>query len=124
MKEENNIDKKIVDFQSTQLYINKKEDVDALNEDFNSLGLTNKSMINDNTWRTAHLVSGISSFIVGTLMFVFAIVYNKSAQINEVGLYEYSTLICFVEIFIFIITNIVPTEIALAIKYDKDGNYK
>ena len=32
-----------VDFHSTQLYINKKEDVDALNEDFESLGLTNKS---------------------------------------------------------------------------------
>ena len=32
-----------VDFHSTQLYINKKEDVDALNEDFDSLGLTNKS---------------------------------------------------------------------------------
>ncbi len=43
MKEENDIDKKIVDFHSTQLYINKKEDVDALNEDFNYLGLTNKS---------------------------------------------------------------------------------
>ena len=32
-----------VDFHSTHLYINKKEDVDALNEDFESLGLTNKS---------------------------------------------------------------------------------
>ena len=32
-----------VDFHSTQLYINKKEDVDALNEDFESLVLTNKS---------------------------------------------------------------------------------
>ncbi len=32
-----------VDFHSTQLYINKKEDVDALNKDFESLGLTNKS---------------------------------------------------------------------------------
>lgn len=32
-----------MDFHSTQLYINKKEDVDALNEDFESLGLTNKS---------------------------------------------------------------------------------
>lgn len=32
-----------VDFHSTQLYINKKEDVDALNEDFEYLGLTNKS---------------------------------------------------------------------------------
>ena len=32
-----------VDFHSTQLYINKKEDVDVLNEDFESLGLTNKS---------------------------------------------------------------------------------
>ena len=38
------IEEKIkVDFHSTQLYINKKEDVDALNEDFESLGLTNKS---------------------------------------------------------------------------------
>ena len=36
-------DKRKVDFHSTQLYINKKEDVDALNEDFESLGLTNKS---------------------------------------------------------------------------------
>ena len=36
-------DKRKVDFHSTQLYINKKEDVDALNEDFKSLGLTNKS---------------------------------------------------------------------------------
>lgn len=36
-------DKSKVDFHSTQLYINKKEDVDALNEDFESLGLTNKS---------------------------------------------------------------------------------
>ena len=35
--------KRKVDFHSTQLYINKKEDVDALNEDFESLGLTNKS---------------------------------------------------------------------------------
>ena len=32
-----------VDFHSTQLYINKKEDIDALNEDFEFLGLTNKS---------------------------------------------------------------------------------
>ena len=32
-----------VDFHSTQLYINKKEDVYALNEDFESLDLTNKS---------------------------------------------------------------------------------
>lgn len=36
-------EKRKVDFHSTQLYINKKEDVDALNEDFESLGLTNKS---------------------------------------------------------------------------------
>ena len=36
-------EKRRVDFHSTQLYINKKEDVDALNEDFESLGLTNKS---------------------------------------------------------------------------------
>ena len=36
-------EKRTVDFHSTQLYINKKEDVDALNEDFESLGLTNKS---------------------------------------------------------------------------------
>ena len=36
-------DKRKVDFHSTQLYINKKEDVDALNEDFASLGLTNMS---------------------------------------------------------------------------------
>ena len=36
-------DKRKVDFHSTQLYINKKEDVDALNEDFESLGLSNKS---------------------------------------------------------------------------------
>ena len=36
-------EKRKVDFHSTQLYINKKEDVDALNEDFVSLGLTNKS---------------------------------------------------------------------------------
>ncbi len=35
--------KRKVDFHSTQLYINKKEDVDTLNEDFESLGLTNKS---------------------------------------------------------------------------------
>ena len=35
--------KRKVDFHSTQLYINKKEDGDALNEDFESLGLTNKS---------------------------------------------------------------------------------
>lgn len=35
--------KRKVDFHSTQLYINKKEDVDALDEDFESLGLTNKS---------------------------------------------------------------------------------
>ena len=37
------MEKRKVDFHSTQLYINKKEDVDALNEDFESLGLTNKS---------------------------------------------------------------------------------
>ena len=37
------VEKRKVDFHSTQLYINKKEDVDALNEDFESLGLTNKS---------------------------------------------------------------------------------
>jgi len=37
------VKKRKVDFHSTQLYINKKEDVDALNEDFESLGLTNKS---------------------------------------------------------------------------------
>ena len=36
-------EKRKVDFHSTQLYINKKEEVDALNEDFESLGLTNKS---------------------------------------------------------------------------------
>lgn len=36
-------EKRRVDFHSTQLYINKKEDVDALNEDFEYLGLTNKS---------------------------------------------------------------------------------
>ena len=36
-------EKRKVDFHSTQLYINKKEDIDALNEDFESLGLTNKS---------------------------------------------------------------------------------
>ena len=36
-------EKRKVDFHSTQLYINKKEDVDALNEDFESLGLINKS---------------------------------------------------------------------------------
>ena len=36
-------EKRKVDFHSTQLYINKKEDVDALNEDFESLGLTDKS---------------------------------------------------------------------------------
>ena len=36
-------EKRKVDFHSTQLYINKKEDVDALNEDFESLDLTNKS---------------------------------------------------------------------------------
>ena len=36
-------EKRKVDFHSTQLYINKKEDVDTLNEDFESLGLTNKS---------------------------------------------------------------------------------
>ena len=36
-------EKRKVDFHSTQLYINKKEDVEALNEDFESLGLTNKS---------------------------------------------------------------------------------
>ena len=35
--------KRKVDFHSTQLYINKKKDVDALDEDFESLGLTNKS---------------------------------------------------------------------------------
>lgn len=37
------VEKRKVDFRSTQLYINKKEDLDALNEDFESLGLTNKS---------------------------------------------------------------------------------
>ena len=36
-------EKRKVDFHSTQLYINKKEDIDALNEDFEALGLTNKS---------------------------------------------------------------------------------
>ena len=36
-------EKRRVDFHSTQLYINKKEDVDALNEYFEYLGLTNKS---------------------------------------------------------------------------------
>lgn len=36
-------EKRKVDFHSTQLYINKKEDVEALNEDFEILGLTNKS---------------------------------------------------------------------------------
>jgi hypothetical protein len=36
-------EKRKVYFHSTQLYINKKEDVNALNEDFESLGLTNKS---------------------------------------------------------------------------------
>ena len=35
--------KRKVDFHSSQLYINKKEDVYALNEDFESLDLTNKS---------------------------------------------------------------------------------
>lgn len=86
---------------------------------------TNLSMKNIDTWNFAHRVSGISGFLYGVVALIIAVIYNNNyANYDEVGLFMDSILIMTIEITIFIIATVVPTEVLLHVKFDKDGNKK
>lgn len=84
---------------------------------------TSMSMKNDYTWKYAHKVAGVSWLIGGCIILVPSIIVMVSLlEVDENTLSYRSLILCGIQIIVMTISVIVPTEVALRRKFDKNGN--
>lgn len=84
---------------------------------------TSMSMKNEHTWKYAHKVAGISWLIGGCILLGPSIIVMVSLlEMDEKTLSYRSLILCGIQIIVMIVSVIVPTEVALRTKFDKNGN--
>ncbi|MFV0502845.1 MAG: SdpI family protein [Lachnospirales bacterium] len=79
---------------------------------------TIRAMKNDNTWRFAHLYQAKLWRWSGSILLLFALIFSLTFT-NSYK--EIPSWVFYVELGVMILT-IIPTEIALRKKFDKEGN--